>query len=443
MSLDKKLTVIVGLGKTGFSCAKFLAERNQSFAITDHRKEPPQLEKLVRFYPRTELALGKLSENLLCKAKQIILSPGVPLSEPIIAKQIAMGKPVISDIELFAQVTKKPIVAITGSNGKTTVTTIIELMMKLSGINAITCGNIGRPVLQQIYLDPEYYVLELSSFQLETTFSLKPYVATILNISEDHMDRYVSLAEYIRAKQRIYNSCAIPVINADASNIYKNFSFKKRLLSFGFWNRADFSLVSYKGSIFIAYRGHKVLSVKELKLHANHNIQNALAALALGTAVDIPIDIMCKVLRNFTGIQHCCQWVRKYKGVDYYNDSKGTNVSATQAAIVSLGNAMKGKLILIAGGKGKGADFFALKSVVKRYVKQVVLIGEDTPRLESALHGCTKILRAFSMEEAVKRSSDVAQPGEGVLLSPACASYDMFKNYAHRGNVFSKIVKEL
>ncbi|MFV9988705.1 MAG: UDP-N-acetylmuramoyl-L-alanine--D-glutamate ligase [Coxiella endosymbiont of Dermacentor nuttalli] len=440
---DKQLIVIVGLGKTGLSCSKFLVEKNRYFAVTDNRQKPPKLKEFVKAYANVELALGDFSENLLNKAQEIILSPGVPLYEPAIAKQAAMGKSIISDIELFACVAKKPVVAITGSNGKSTVTTVVGLMMKTAGMNAIVCGNIGQPVLQQLHSDPEYYILELSSFQLETTFSLQPHVATILNISEDHMDRYTSLKEYIQAKQRIYNSCRTPVVNADEPEIWKNLSFKEKPLSFGLKNQADFSLTERDNKTFITYRGRRLMSIEELKLNTHHHIQNVLAALALGKAAYVPMGAMLKVLSDFRGIRHRCQWVRKYKDVDYYNDSKGTNVGATQAAIISLGEARKGRLILIAGGQSKGANFSALRNVVKRYVKHIVLIGEDASRLEKALGGCTKISRFSSMKEAVKQSTDIAQPGDVVLLSPACASYDMFKHYEHRGDVFIEMVEKL
>lgn len=443
MNGREKLTVIVGLGKTGLSCAQFLADTNQSFAITDSRKEPPKLKDFVQAYPRVNLALGGFCENLLNEAQRIILSPGVSPYEPAISKQVAMGKPIIGDIELFARVIKKPVIAITGSNGKTTVATIVGLMMKAAGINAVVCGNIGKPALQQLRLNPEYYILELSSFQLETTFSLKPHVATILNVSEDHMDRYVSLQDYIRAKQRIYNSCWIPVVNADESEIWNNFSFQGKPISFGLQNQTDFSLIKHNNEIFMAYQHQSLMRIEELKINTHYHIQNALAALALGKAADIPMEAMLKVLRDFTGIRHRCQWVRKYKDVDYYNDSKGTNVGASQAAIVSLGEITKGKLVLIAGGQSKRADFSILRNVVKRYVKHVILIGEDAPRLEKAIQGYTKISRAFSMEESVKQSTDVAKPGDVVLLSPACASYDMFAHYEDRGDVFMEIVKGL
>ena len=437
-------TVIVGLGKTGLSCAQFLAQKDQSFAVMDSRTEPPQLKEFTQICPNVELFLGQFSENLLEKAEEIILSPGISLQEPLIAKQAAKGKSIVTDIELFAREIKKPIIAITGSNGKTTVTTLVGLMMKAAGFNATVCGNIGKPVLQQIISKADYYVIELSSFQLETIFSLHSKAAIVLNISEDHMDRYANLQDYLGAKQRIYAHCQTPVVNADEPEIWKHLSLTKKPLSFGLEASADFSLIEYKQQIYIAYRGERLISIKELELNAHHHLQNAMAALAIGTAVNVPMEAMLEVLRDFPGIRHRCQWVRTRHRVDYFNDSKGTNVGATQASIVSLGqSAKKGQLILIAGGQGKDADFSPLRESVKRYVKEVILIGEDAPILEKALKGYTVIKYANSMNEAVNQAATVARAGDIVLFSPACASYDMFLNYEHRGDVFINTVEAL
>lgn len=440
---NKPFTVIVGLGKTGLSCAQFLAQKNQSFAVTDSRTEPPQLKEFTQIYPNPKLLLGQFSEDLLEKAEEIILSPGIPLQEPLIAKQAEKGKSIVGDIELFVREVKKPIIAITGSNGKTTVTTLVGLMMKAAGLNATVCGNIGEPVLQQITSKADYYVIELSSFQLETTFSLHSRAAIVLNISEDHMDRYATLQDYLGAKQRIYAHCQTPVVNADEPEIWKQLSFTEKPLSFGLKAPADFSLIKCKQQIYIAYRGKQLISIRELKLNAHHHLQNAMAALAIGTAVNVPMAAMLRVLRDFPGIRHRCQWIRTRHRVDYFNDSKGTNVGATKASIVSLGQSAKGQLILIAGGQGKGADFSPLRESVKRYVKEVILIGEDAPILEKALKGYMIIKHADSMNEAVNQAVTVARAGDIVLLSPACASYDMFRNYEHRGDVFINTVGAL
>ena len=439
----KPLTIIIGLGKTGLSCARFLTARNRPFAVMDSCAEPPEFKNFIKTYPQAEVICGQFSEKLLNDAQEIILSPGVSLKEPLIAKQIAKGKSVIGDIELFARTVNKPIIAITGSNGKTTLTTVVGLMMEAAGRNVAVCGNIGEPVLEQVASKSNYYVLELSSFQLETTFSLKSQVATILNISEDHMNRYVTFQDYLHAKQRIYTHCNTPIINADEPDLWCNLSFNEKPLSFGLNSSADFSLVDKNRQMVITYRNRTLISAQELKLNTCHHLKNALAALALGKAIGLPTEVMLQVLREFLGVRHRCQWVRKYKGVDYYNDSKGTNVGATQAAIKSLGQATRGQLILIAGGQGKEADFFPLQDSVKRHVKQVILIGEDAPLLEKTLKGITAIKQANSMNEAVEQAVESAQVGDIVLLSPACASFDMFKNYEHRGDVFIETVEAL
>ncbi|WP_211924131.1 UDP-N-acetylmuramoyl-L-alanine--D-glutamate ligase [Coxiella endosymbiont of Amblyomma nuttalli] len=440
---NKPFTVIVGLGKTGLSCAHFLTQKNQSFIVMDSRTEPPQLKEFTQAYPNAKPLLGQFSENLLEEAEEIILSPGISLQESLIAEQAAKGKSIVSDIELFAREIKKPIIAITGSNGKTTVTTLIGLMMKAAGFSAIICGNIGEPVLQQITPKADYYVIEISSFQLETTFSLHSRTAIVLNISEDHMDRYSAMQDYLNAKQRIYLHCQTPVVNADEPEIWRHLSFTEQPLSFGLESSADFSLMEYKQKIYITYQSKQLIPVKELKLNAYHHLQNAMAALAIGTAINIPMATMLQVLRDFSGIQHRCQWIRTRYKVDYFNDSKGTNVRATQASIISLGRLITGKLILIAGGQGKGADFSLLQESVKRYVKKIILIGEDASILEKALQGYTIIKHADSMYDAVNQAVTTARAGDIVLLSPACASYDMFKNYEHRGDVFINIVEAL
>ena len=441
--INKPLTVIIGLGKTGLSCARFLTEKNQPFAVMDSREEPLEFKNFIKTYSQAEVICGQFSEKLLNDAQEIILSPGVSLQEPLIAKQIAKGKSVISDIELFARTINKPIIAITGSNGKTTLATVMGLMMKAAGRNVAICGNIGEPALEQVDSKSDYYVLELSSFQLETTFSLKSQVATILNISEDHMNRYVTFQDYLHAKQRIYAHCNTPIVNADEPGIWWNLSFNEKPLSFGLNSSADFSLVEKNRQIVITYRNQTLISVQELKLNTRHHLQNALAALALGKAIGLSTEVMLRILREFLGIRHRCQWVRKYKGVDYYNDSKGTNVGATQAAIKSLGQTAKGRLILIAGGQGKAANFFPLKDSIRRHVKQVILIGEDAPLLEKTLKGITVIKQANSMNKAIEQAVKAAQVGDIVLLSPACASFDMFKNYEHRGDVFIELVEAL
>lgn len=439
------LKVIVGLGATGISCIRFLAQQNIPVAITDSRTAPPQLKNLKKEFPGITLALGAFCEKLLNEAAEIVVSPGVSLKEPAIARQVDKGKSVIGDIELLARHVKSPILAITGSNGKTTVTTLLGLMAKEAGISAAVCGNIGEPVLNHLLVpEPDYYVIELSSFQLETTYSLNPMAATLLNMSPDHMDRYANYQEYLAAKQRIYRNCLCPVVNADEPAVWKNLAFAKPPLQFSLIDKkADFSLCQRDGECYLTRHGEPLIAASELKLNARHHLQNALAALAMAEAMYLPMRSCLAVLRNFAGLPHRCQWVRKLNDVNWYNDSKGTNVGATQAALMSLGTQVTGKLILIAGGQGKDADFAALQKPVERYVKQVILIGEDAPILEKALTNATTIVHADSLQAAVKLAQQAARPGDVVLLSPACASFDMFDNFEHRGDVFIKAVEAL
>lgn len=445
MNGKEGLKVIVGLGETGLACARFLADQNIPIAVTDSRKEPPQLKKFKKEFPAIEIALGSFSEKLLNDAAEIVVSPGVSLKEPTIVQQIKKGKSVIGDIELFTRHINNPVLAITGSNGKTTVTTLLGLMVKEAGNSASVCGNIGEPVLNQLVSpEPDYYVIELSSFQLETTYSLNPAVATILNMSPDHMDRYDTYQEYVQAKQRIYQNCHWPVVNADEPDIWETVKLMTSPIQFSLTNdKADFSLIEHNQQWHLAHHGKPLIAVSELKLNARHHCQNALAALAMAEAIGLPMESRLNVLRNFAGLPHRCQWLRTLNGVDWYNDSKGTNVGATQAAITSLGAHIKGGLILILGGQGKGADFSPLREPVQQYVKQVILIGEDAPIIEKALKETTKLSFADSMESAVQTAESVAESGDAVLLSPACASFDMFDNFEHRGDVFINAVEAL
>jgi UDP-N-acetylmuramoylalanine--D-glutamate ligase len=408
------INVIIGLGKTGLSCVRYLSKKNANIVVVDNRLNPPELAELRKFFPNVPVHLGSFHEEILSKANEIIISPGVSVKEPAIAEQIKNGKRVIGDIELFSQVAKAPIIAITGSNGKSTVTVLVGEMAKCAGLNVKVGGNLGTPALDLLgNAEPDLYVLELSSFQLETTYSLQAKAAVVLNISPDHMDRYENLAEYKAAKMRIYDGCEVKVIPEQNKFIIQD--------------------------NYLTYNNKKLLSIDKLKIKGGHQISNCLIALALGKAVNLPMPAMLKALREFTGLPHRCQWVAKINNIDYYNDSKGTNVAATKAAIEGLG--AMGKIVLIAGGQGKGADFLLLFSAVKKYVRALILIGEDADKLKTALTGASKILFAQSMQEAVKSAAQEAQPGDMVLLSPACASFDMFDNFEHRGDVFMEIVK--
>ena len=432
---DKNLKVIIGLGKTGMSCVRHLARQNCNLAVMDSRTNPPCLEELRRDFPKIPVFLGDFDQAVIDSVQEIILSPGVSLQTPSIIRAHARGIPVIGDIELFARAAHAPIIAITGSNGKSTVTTLVGEMAKNAGINVKVGGNLGIPTLD--LLDPyaELYVLELSSFQLETTHSLKIKAAVVLNVTEDHMDRYCSFDEYLFAKQRIYKNCKIAVINHDDPISYSGVKLPEKIISFGLKNDGEnFGICDG----YLNHANKKLLKINELKIKGLHQAANALAALALGTAINLPEEVMIKTLREFPGLPHRCQWVAKINEVDWYNDSKGTNVGATHAAIEGLGQEIKGKIILIAGGLGKGADFTPLQKPVKQYARTVILFGKDAPKIESALKNHTKIIHADSMKNAVLLAKQTAESNDIVLLSPACASFDMFDNFEHRGDEFMR-----
>jgi UDP-N-acetylmuramoylalanine--D-glutamate ligase len=445
---SEQLKVIVGLGKTGLSCAKYFAKHEIPFAVTDTRNDPPALQEFKTLFPDITLSLGSLDEKLLLEASEIIISPGLSLHEPAIAKCAQKGISIIGDIELFVRVAKAPICAITGSNGKSTVTTLVGEMVKCAGKNVQVGGNLGVPALDLLAeYEPELYVLELSSFQLETTFSLAAQAATVLNISPDHMDRYPSVNEYAAAKHRIYHHAKYIIWNRDDS-LTQPYDEKALLKEFSFGldtpSKDQFGLIHSDSGFYLAFGEEPLISVHDITLKGSHNWSNALAALALGHAMNLPMPAMLKALQTFKGLAHRCQWVGEYHGINWYNDSKGTNVGASVAALKGLASSIPGKVILIAGGLGKGADFSELRVPVAECARAVILIGEDAPKIKAALADIDAIkINADSLQEAVRIAAENAKAGDAVLLSPACASFDMFNNFEHRGEVFMAAVKDL
>ncbi len=438
--------VIVGLGKTGLSCAKFLAARGETFGVTDSRDNPPALAEFKQLYPDAPIALGGFSLPLMQSAEELVVSQGVSYQEPSIVACREHGIAIIGDIELFARYVKKPVIAITGSNAKSTVTTLVGDMAKAAGVNVKVGGNLGTPALDLLEgTEPDLYVLEVSNFQLETTFSLKAEVATILNISPDHLDHYAHFEDYVAAKQRVYRGCKRAVVNRDDPLTQVPSNNAPRIISFG----ADaptlgqFGLRQVHGKMYLALGEENLLAVDELKIKGKHNWLNALSALAIGYQAGFPLAPMLEVLKQFSGLPHRCEWVRHYHDVDWYNDSKGTNIGATIAAINGLGSTLTGKLILLAGGLGKGADFTELRPVVEKYVRTLIVFGKDAPLITQALAQSVAIIHATTFAEAIQLAASNAQPQDAVLLSPACASWDMFNNFEHRGQVFCQLVKEL
>ncbi|MCF7533163.1 UDP-N-acetylmuramoyl-L-alanine--D-glutamate ligase [Pseudomonas petrae] len=437
--------IVVGLGKSGMSLVRFLANRGVSFAVADTREHPPELATLRRDYPQVEVRCGELDVEFLCRADELYVSPGLALATPALQQAAMRGVKLSGDIELFARNARAPIVAISGSNAKSTVTTLVGEMAAAAGKRVAVGGNLGTPALDLLSDDVELYVMELSSFQLETTDQLGAEVATVLNISEDHMDRYSGLPAYHLAKHRIFRGARQVVVNRQDALTRPLIGEGVPCWTFGLNtpDRNGFGLREENGEKYLAFQFDNLMPVRELKIRGGHNQANALAALALGHAVGLPFDAMLASLKTFAGLVHRCQWLRELNGVNYYDDSKATNVGAALAAIEGLGADIDGKLVLIAGGDGKGADFTPLKAPVAAHCRAVVLLGRDADLLATTFGDSVPLVRVTTLEEAVQRAADIAQEGDAVLLSPACASLDMFKNFEERGHLFARAVGDL
>lgn len=436
--IEKKFDVmILGLGKTGISCARFFSSGDKNIALADSRLEPPGLETARTLFPDIPIYLGAFDAEVLCSARELIVSPGLSPAEPAIDSARRAGIGIIGDIEVFCQQATRPIIAVTGSNGKSTVASLVYSMIERSGKQARLGGNIGVPALDLLNeAEPDFYVLELSSFQLETTRSLNAAAAVVLNVTEDHMDRYADLDEYAEAKLRIYRGTGAMVVNLDDDIVASVDRSNRNVICYtaGEPGISELGIREIDGRRYIAMGEKTVCAADELPLHGNHNLSNMLAALALGTAIGLPVDSMLAALRDFHGLPHRCQWVTRIKEVDWFNDSKATNVGACCAAIEGL--AGSDNLILIAGGEGKGADFSRLAEVSPGRVKQAILIGRDANRLAAVLQDVCNVCFAVDLDTAVRLAFDTSVPGDVVLLSPACASLDMFTDYQHRGNEF-------
>lgn len=440
------LKVVAGLGISGVSAVNFLVEQGYQVAVTDSRATPPGHDQIPS---HVQTSFGKLDVDLLLQAEEIILSPGLAPQLPEIQQAIAQGIPVVGDVQLLRRATNAPIVAITGSNAKSTVTTLVGLMAKDAGKKVAVGGNLGRPALDLLKDDPELLVLELSSFQLETTSHLNAEVAVVLNMSEDHLDRHGDMWGYHQAKHRIFQGVKKVVFNRDDNLTRPLVPDTTPMQSFGL-NAPDIQqygiLKDLDGTIWLARGRERLLKSSDMYIQGTHNVANALACLALGEAIGLPMDSMLETLKQFKGLEHRCEYVATVQDVRYYNDSKGTNIGATLAAIDGLGaaiEAQQGKVAVILGGQGKGQDFKALRDSLQKYVKVAVLIGEDAPLIEQAIAGTTELLHADSLQQAVALCQQHTQAHDVVLLSPACASFDMFKGYADRGHQFVACVQAL
>ncbi len=436
--------VVVGMGKTGLACLRYLRRRGLKVAAADTRSEPPMAMQMRREMPDLEMRTGALDPVWLSRAAQLVVSPGVSVREPAIASARRVGVEVVGDIELFARACSKPVIAVTGSNGKTTVTRLIEFLGRDAGMDVVAAGNIGTPVLD--LLDGEahaFYALELSSFQLETTCSLRPAVAALLNVSHDHMDRYPTFADYLGAKQGIYDGARAVVFNRDDPNtIPRHPTAVDATYTFGLDRPAgerDFGLLEWNGRTWLATGAGRLVPTDSLQLTGRHNWANVLAALALAQAAGWDLERCAGAAPGFRGLPHRMEYVAEIDGVRFVNDSKATNVGATVAALSGAG----GPVVLIAGGQGKGADFTPLKDALAGHARAVVLFGRDASLIEEAVDDVVDRYHAADLEEAVRRASRVARAGDTVLLSPACASFDMFNDYEHRGEAFKAAVERL
>ncbi len=440
-------TLVLGLGKTGLSCARYLRAQGVPVAVTDTRSKPPGLEAAREEMPDLPLFLGDFDAAALAAAERLVISPGIPVSDQRLAVALGRGLEVVGDIELFARAAQAPIVAITGSNGKSTVTTLVGEMARASGLRTAVGGNLGEPALD--LLDPrvELYVLEVSSFQLETTWSLRPRVATVLNISADHMDRYPSLEAYAATKASLLRGAEVALLNRDDPRVAAMAGLGGRDIGFSLGvprSAADYGLLEREGATWLARGDEPLMRTDDMPLAGGHNLANALAALALAEVAGLPLAPCLGALCAFRGLAHRTVLVAEYRGVRWFDDSKGTNPGATVAALRGLIDPTgPGRAVLIAGGDGKGADFGELAETIGHTARAVILIGRDGPRIEGAIAGRVPTQLARDMDEAVRLAALVALPGDAVLLSPACASFDMFENYEHRGRVFVAAVKGL
>lgn len=443
-TVKNKRVVVLGLGHTGLSALRWLDAQGAKVIVADTRENPPNLQAVRKDMPSVEIILGDFDTSLLHTAALMVISPGVALSTPVVQQAIGAGVPVVGDVELFAQF-RSPnakVIAITGSNGKTTVTTLVGEMCQSAGLKTIVAGNIGLPVLEALDMDvPDVYVLELSSFQLETTNSLIADVATVLNVTEDHMDRYPDLSTYVAAKAHIFYKAKHQVLNRDDAWSMVMERPPLALTTYGLDAVADgFGIEDKNNEIWLCDSGKQLINAADLHIRGAHNVSNALAALALCRTIGLEYAPLLSTLYNFKGLPHRVEWVAEIDKVDYFDDSKGTNVGATCAAISGLPQ----KVVLIAGGDGKDQNFSPLVRPVKENARAVVLIGRDAYIIEKVLlETGLPIYHAQDMQEAVAIAKRVAQTGDAVLLSPACASLDMYENYIKRAEAFVTAVKRL
>jgi len=450
MELNGKHVLVLGLGESGLAMARWLSRQGAVVRVADSRQVPPNVDALRAAVPGVELFAGEFSDAAFTGIDVIAISPGVPVQTPHVQAALALGVPVVSEIELFAwgvrQVAPRSrVIAITGSNGKTTTTTLTAFLLNAAGVPAVACGNISPSALDALMAAvdaaayPQVWVLELSSFQLETTFTLDADAATVLNVSEDHLDRYAGMDDYAATKRRVFQGNGTMLLNRDDAYCRSWRQAERKAVSFGLMppvSERDYGLADG----WIVRGNERLVALANLKLAGLHNAANAMAALALCEAVGVEVARVVPALCQFTGLAHRVEFVAEIDGVSYYDDSKGTNVGATLAAVQGMGR----KVVLILGGEGKEQDFSPLRPALAEHGRAVALIGRDAGLIGRAIDGCGVPTRdCRDLEDAVRWSAEQAAAGDAVLLSPACASFDMFRNYAHRAEVFVQCVRAL
>lgn len=431
---------VLGLGATGLSIARYLHRKDVDALFFDTRESPPGVDELKSIYPDAEILLGDVT--LPGNIERVIASPGIADSHPLLVDARKARLEVLSDIELFAREAKAPFIAVTGSNGKSTVTTLLYHMCRAAGLDVYAGGNLGEPALDLLDKPaPDIYVLELSSFQLQRTHRLPAAVSILLNISPDHLDWHASIDEYRQTKYRVFREAKAAVINRDDPRAQDFVANIRDIRSFGIDAPGDghYGLRVEDGETYLARGETLLLSTRDLVLFGRHNQANALAAMAAGELAGLDMASMLQVLCEFPGLPHRMQFVDRIGGVSYVNDSKATNVAAAVASI----NSVDGMIVLIAGGVGKGAEFDELAAAVENKMRAAVLIGEDAEKIAAALDTVNPVRFAADMNEAVRHAASFAEAGDTVLLAPACASLDQYRNYGERGDAFAQAVREL
>lgn len=443
--VTNRKTAILGMGATGVSVASYLAAKDIPFDFVDSRNKPPNLDLVKANFPQAEIALGLFDAEFLCRYDRLIVSPGISLSEPALVKAQKQGVELLGDLELFLEQAQAPVIMITGSNGKSTVTALLGKMAEDSGLTVGIGGNLGTPMLDLLNDSHKLYVIEVSSFQLELLNDARGAISGLLNISPDHLDRYKNLQQYHAAKHRIFRGASKVIINREDALTRPLISTQIPMISFGL-NQPDlgsFGILEGIQDGYLSYGIERLMQIEQVALKGTHNLANVLAALALGQAVDLPMQGMLDTLKTFKGLPHRCQVIATIDSVNFINDSKATNVGATVAAIRGFGKKGHKNIILVAGGQAKGQEFSDLAPEISDFVKLTILIGEDSQKIGSQLADSCEIKYSESLDEAVIEAKQSSVSGDTVLLSPACASFDMFDGFEHRGNCFETAVSGL